>query len=253
MPTLDQIRRAPERELRDALRQLDSDHRQLILEALDEYGHPRDIPEAIWERIRTEQEERLAAILLLLMVSGDDWTAQQLESQGVGIRSARPDATYALQAARQAQIAAAQATDTLRNRIHRSVTDALASPRGGVGEISKTATRQAVNDVFTAARREQIEVTQSTRAVTTGQRGAEARLGGDGAALDTGQAVEIEMRWRTRPYLAKSGRSCEQCAALEGATEDVWGLVYPDGPGDEAHPHCNCYLEPVVVVQTSAV
>jgi len=244
MLTLDQIRIHGESDIQKALALLDRRQRARLLAALKEYDHPRDIPQEFWDEIQREQEEQLATAILLLLLAGDEWTTLELGQQGVRTSAANPT-SYALQAARQAQRSAANVVDTLRARITRRIEDALASPIGGVGNLRATAARQAVDDVLTPARREAIATTETTGALTTGQRQAALRAAGDGAALTVdGHNVRIEMRWRTE----SDNRVCPRCSPLEGQPEEVWSKVFPDGPGVEAHPNCRCWLEPVVVV-----
>jgi murein DD-endopeptidase MepM/ murein hydrolase activator NlpD len=248
MDTLEQIRQAGEAEFRDKLDGLERRHRATLLAALEQYGHPRLIPDGVWVEIRREQEEELVAAYLLLMMAGDEWTAAELERQGVVAAAARSDAAYAMQAARQAQRAAAATTDTLRDRLTRRVEDALASPTGGVGQVSTGDLRQALDDVLTPGRREGIAATETTGALTTGQRAAAERAkGGDGATLADGQRVEIEMRWSTE----QDDRVCPRCSPLEGQPEEVWALVFPDGPGEDAHTNCRCSLSVHVIVLQS--
>ena len=43
--------------------------------------------------------------------------------------------------------------------------------------------------------------------------------------------------WNVR----KDDRVCPKCSPLDGKDEDVWGPIYPDGPGT-VHPRCRCFL-----------
>lgn len=247
MLSLDQIRYAGEARFQRELEKLDRRTRAKVLAALEDYGHPRDIPDEFWREIQREQEELLMAAIILMMRAGDEWTEDALVSQGLSRTGYGPTA-YALDAARRAQDSAAISTNTLRNRITRSVEDALASPTGGVGEMSATAARKAVDNVFTPARREAIATTETTGALTYGQRGAADRMGGDGARLD-GQRVAIELHWETE----QDNRVCPRCSPLQDQPEEVWGKVFPNGPGEESHPNCRCWLNPVVVVTRELV
>jgi hypothetical protein len=249
MPDLDDIRYAAEAEFKRELQKLDRRNRAKLMAALERYGHPRDIPQAIWDEIQREYEEAAVAIMLIAMLSGDEWTTDQLERQGLPV-SAASERDYALTAARQAQISAAQTTNTLRNRLIRKVEDELASiEKGGLGALSGRGAERVFGDVLTDSRWENIATSETTGALTTGQRGAGRRMGGDGAATADGQRVEVEMRWRTE----NDNRVCPRCAPLEGTNESVWGLVFPDGPGEQSHTNCRCWLEPVVVVRGSEV
>ncbi len=57
-------------------------------------------------------------------------------------------------------------------------------------------------------------------------------------AITQGPTTTTETYWRTR----NDSAVCSICGPLNNKPEDVWGQVYPDGPGS-AHPNCRCYLE----------
>lgn len=56
--------------------------------------------------------------------------------------------------------------------------------------------------------------------------------------MTQGPTTTTETYWRTR----NDSNVCSICGPLNNKPEDVWGKVYPDGPGS-AHPNCRCYLE----------
>jgi len=56
--------------------------------------------------------------------------------------------------------------------------------------------------------------------------------------MTKGPTTTTETYWRTR----NDSAVCSICGPLNNKPEDVWGQVYPDGPGS-AHPNCRCYLE----------
>lgn len=238
MPTLDAIRSAGERELERLLSDLDARQRAQVREAIRQYGRVQDVPEQFWDRIRREVEEETVAALYLLMLSADSWTTGEIARQGAGVAvaNARDSAGYALDAGRRAQNMAAQTTDTLRNRLARKVEDGLVSPAGGVGTLTDADLNAALEDTFSQARRDAIAANETTGSLSKGQIGAADR------ARET---VTVEMRWKTE----QDDRVCPRCSPLEEQPEEVWSLVFPDGPGEGSHVACRCWLRAVVVVE----
>jgi hypothetical protein len=247
MLALDDIRAAGEADLEEKLERLDARHRETLRAALLQYGRVQDIPETVWERIEREMADETAAMLLLLMMSGDIWTTDEIRRGGVGISSLPSQVDYMPIASARTAAMAAQTTDTLRNRLARRIEDAAISGPGKVGEVTPEGIDQALDDVLTKQRRETISIDQTTGSLSDGQRGAAERIGGDGARTDAGQAVTIELIWRTE----RDDRVCPRCSPLEGSNEETWGRVFPNGPGPEAHPNCRCWLSPQVIVDAA--
>lgn len=247
MPSLDAIRLSGEAKLDKLLAKLDKRHRKEVLNEIEQVGSVREIPDSFWERIRSEQETELVAALLVLILAGDEWTTNELRQQGVIARGASDKTTvdYALSAAHRAQDIAATTTDTLRNRLARKIEDAALTGPGRLGEVTRAGAEQAADEVFTPERRGTIATDATTGSLSTGQRGAAERIGGDGASTEAGQRVTIELIWRTE----KDNRVCPRCSPLDGTNEEIWGKVFPNGPGPTAHPNCRCELEPRVIVE----
>lgn len=250
MPDLDAIRTDAETDFAAALADLDERHREILRDAIERYGRVQDIPEHIWRGIQFDLEEQAAAILLAIILLGDDWTTSEMADQGVRRRSLSPQqmAGYSIDAASRASDMAAAATETLRNRLARKVEDMRISGPGNVGNLTPTGIKKALDEVFTDQRRETIATDQTTQGLSAGQLGARDRMGGDGASTTTGQAVSIELYWVTE----RDDKVCPRCAPLHDQPESVWSKVFPKGPGPEAHPNCRCSLRPVVVVQGAA-
>lgn len=246
MPTLDDLRTAQESQLEELLARLDRRHRAMLRAAIERYGRVQDIPQEVWDRIRADMEsEEVAALILLAIAAADEWTTGEISRQGVRTRGYGQAgfAGYAMDAARRTQAMAAQTTDTLRDRLARKVEDMRTAGPGRVGDLTDEGIERALDDVLTTERRRTIAIDQTTSGFSVGQRGARERIaGGDGATLDTGQRVAIELIWRTE----LDDRVCPRCSPLEGQPEEVWSRVFPDGPGPEAHPNCRCSLQPQV-------
>lgn len=248
MPTLDDLRTDQEAALEKLLAGMDARHKRTLRRELKKHGRVEDIPQSVWDEIRADIEsDEVAALLLLAIAIGDDWTADELRSRGVKARgySSRQGSEYAFAAERRAQLLAVQTTDTLRDRLGRKLQDMRTRGPGQLGELTDDGIEQALEDVFTDQRRKTIATDQTTSGFSIGQRGAKERIdGGDGASTADGQQVAIELLWRTE----QDDRVCLRCSPLEGQPEDVWGQVFTNGPGPEAHPNCRCWLEPRVVV-----
>lgn len=246
--TLDAIRNAGEANLERRLEKLDRRHRALLRAEIERAGRVQDVPQAVWDQIRRDIEEETAAAILLLILAADEWTTDEISGLDIATssRTRRVDATYSVAAARQTMTTAAATTDTLRDRLARKVEDSIVTGPGAVGELTPGGIDTALDDVLTAERRKGIATDMTTSSLSTGQRGGKQRTAGDDGAAETGdgQKVKVELRWNTE----QDNRVCPRCSPLEGTYEDVWGLVFPDGPGPEAHPNCRCSLSPVAIV-----
>lgn len=271
MATLDQIRAAGERDIENAMATLDRRHAAMLIAAIEQYGSVRQIPAAVWDEIQRDQEDELAAVILLLLLSADEWTELRIADQGVRSGERADQAAYALDAARAAQQLAARTTSTLRDRLARKLEDSALTGPGQVGTVTAGGIRAAVDNVLTDSRRATIAVDLTTASISRGQLGAKRRIAGDdgeltrsdfghassgvsgdGASLHPGQRVRVEMLWIVDEDHRLQGRVCPRCAPLDGKPESVWGAVFPDGPGEVAHPNCACRLDPVVVATEQA-
>lgn len=237
MPTLDALRAASETNLERALAKLDRQHRAILRAAIEKYGRVQDIPQAVWDEMQRDTERATIGAIILLMHAADEWTTDQIVRQGVAVgRAGAVD--YTLDAARRSQEMAAGTISTIRNRLARKVEDAALTGPGNTGELTGDGIEQALDDVLTPARRKTIATDQTTGGFSTGQQGAAGRaedaIGNDGAAAGLGQKVTIALLWRTE----NDNLVCPRCSPLEGKPEEVWSLVFPEGPGPDAHPNC---------------
>jgi hypothetical protein len=256
MPTLNDIRTAGEAKLRELLAGFTRRQRAEIASAIRQYGSVRNIPDAFWERQQREMEEEATAAFLVLMLASDEWTTGEIRRQGQPARMAGEASVgaYGRAAASQATKLADQFTRTTRDRLVRSMAD-LEIASIGKGGPTKAEIRTTVADVLDKSRIDAGVTTNTTQSVSRGQIGgarrAEGQLGGDGAAAadDIRQRVTVQLIWRIHPERSKSGESCPRCQAVNGQPEEVWGVIFPEGPGDEAHVNCNCDLEVRAIVE----
>ncbi len=246
MPTLDDLREKAETNLQKVLAKLDKRHQALLRDAIKEYGW--NVPDIVWQKIRADQEnDELAAAILLVLTSSDEWTTAEINQQGVASRgySRREYMNYAFDAQRRTRVLADGTVDTLRNRVARKMQDEALSSRGKLGELTDEGIDETLAGIFTDQRRKTISIDQTTGGFTSGQRAAaeRAETGGDGSEAGFGGQFTIALLWRTE----RDNLVCPRCAPLEGQPEELWSLVFPEGPGEEAHPNCRCWLEPTVV------
>jgi len=260
MTQLDTLRSNTAGELSKKLRLLDRRHRQLISEAIERYGSVAAVPQSVWDQIARDVENETAAALLILLLATDELTVRQIRRQGTAVSGASVASlsAYQTRAAEQAMRMARGTTETVRRRLAATVDAQAAVLRTKTPAEALRTVRTAVDEVFTSGRIERVTRTVVVNTTSLGQIGAARRAstagggvgqpaGGDGAAAGVGQRVRVELIWRIHPERSKSG-TCPRCEAVSGTTEKVWGLVFPSGPGDEAHPNCNCELSPVAVV-----
>lgn len=249
MLTLDTIRDAGERDIEALLKNLDDRHKALLRDAITKYG-VNNVPESVWGEVQQNMEESTVAAILLLLMMADDWTTTEIEQAGAG-RSRISDAQlneYKRTAARHSRELSLQTTSTLRDRLTRKVQDQALTGPGEIGTATDMGVDVALDDVFTQSRRETIAIDTTTTAMSAGQRAAAERakeaLGGDGTAAADGIKTTIALIWRTeKDYLV-----CPRCSPLEGQPEEVWGRVFPLGPGPACHPNCRCELDIRVVL-----
>lgn len=237
MPTLDDLRTEAEAKLEKVLAKLDARHRAMLHKAIQQYG--LSIPDSVWQAIQKDQEsEEVAAVILLLFTTGDEWTTAEIQAQGVKARgySRREFTSYAFDAQRRTQQLAASRTVALRNRVRTKVQDAIL--KGDVGTLPDEAIDEALDEVFAEQRRKTTATDETTGGFSKGQRGAAERAG-DGATTADGKKTTIALIWKTE----RDNLVCSRCSPLEGQPEEVWGLVFPQGPGPECHPNCRCSLE----------
>jgi hypothetical protein len=242
---IDEIRRDGEEAIIALMEKLDERHREMLRDAILRYGSLDNIPPSVWGRIQEDTENELAAVALLLMIGGAGYTNSELQSQGVRTspQSASGLSRMGLLAARQATNAATNSGASLMKQITRGLEQSrLDQNLGKVGDLTQEGIDNALQDVFDDARRKQIAIDQTTEAITTGQREAADGAGTRNAA---GQRVTVEMRWQTE----RDNRVCPRCSPLDETPEEVWSLVFPNGPGRDAHPNCRCWLRAVVVVE----
>lgn len=240
MPTLDAIRSAGEAEIEAILERSDDYTRRVLRDALRRYGHPRNIPESVWVDVEQHRERQTALALYFLMLAADDWTTDELSSQGLKTRRMSPErlAGYSVDAARRAQRMSQQTTQTLRDRLGRKIEDQqLSVEESPVGELDLGDIDKALDDVLNKKSRETTATNETTGAMSQGQRGAGKRH-----EPGAGSSVQIDLVWQTE----SDDRVCPRCSPLDGTTEEIWGKVFPEGPGEEAHPNCRCSLRPVV-------
>lgn len=251
MQTIDDIRDEREAELLAILAQLDIEHRKSLIYAIERYGRVQNIPEVEWQQLRNHTEDRTVHALFISIVAADRWTTQEIRRLDISTRAdgGRDRLRYAVAAASRARRMADVTVQTIRDRLSRRIETELASGPGGVGELTSEGIEAAVDEVLTDSRAEAVAVTETTGALTDGQRGAADRANeankpadaDDGGIPGGDQAPLLGMLWQTE----RDNKVCSRCAPLQDQPESVWSKVFPNGPGQDAHVNCRCWLKPV--------
>lgn len=239
MTGLDEIRSAGEEHLAEIMRSLDERHRDMLREAIKRYGRIQDVPESVWRRIVEDTQRETVTALYLLMLAADGWMIGQIQSQSNRLKAGPVDERgYKIIATGRSAALATQRMRTTRDRLARTIEDKMLDrSRGGLGELTDESIDDAIDDVLTPERRSTAATNETTGSMSAGQIGGRDRFA-PGNLRDTA----IDLIWRTE----RDNLVCPRCSPLEGSTEDVWGRVFPDGPGEQAHPNCRCELEPRV-------
>lgn len=245
MLTLSTIRATGESDLESLMQQFDDKHKALLRDAIKKHGI-NNVPQAVWNEIQTNIEEGTVSAIILLLMMADDWTTEEIKSQGIVTRSlsGQLQDTYSRVAAAQSRTVAVDSTRELRMRLTRKLQDQALTGEGAIGDVTDSGIDEALDDVFTTGRRHGVAVNATTDAMTFGHRGAKERtIAGDGASLTgDGTRVTVELLWINHPEESESG-PCEKCAPLHMQPEKVWSRVYPAGPGSGVHKGCVCTLQ----------
>ncbi len=174
-------------------------------------GFPPDltkIPQEEWDRIERENQEKLAAILLLI------WLASA-ELHGADVSRGRIWLMGHELAQQHSITLASQINETTRTLLGR----ALATGQ----EITKATWAAVLDTVFGEDRAERIAVTETTT-----------------ATVSAGEAVvthSLNDTW----FTVSDTAVCPICQPLHGVPRDVWAMKFPLGP--PAHPVCRCWIQ----------
>ncbi len=177
-------------------------------------GFPPDlskVPDEEWRRIERENQEKLAAILLLI------WLASA-ELHGADVSRGRIWLMGHEWAQQHSITLASQINETTRTLLGR----ALATGQ----EITKAAWAAVLDVVFGEDRAERIAITETTAAQTNASE-----------AVVPHDANDI---WRTS--LIYPERVCKICKPWDGKPRSQWELVFPEGP-PQPHVGCNCFVD----------
>lgn len=229
MPTIDEARTKGEKAILLLLSDLDAQHAEILRSALRTYGRVDLIPESVWNRLKqtTGDDPQLAKKVALLMLGADSITIAELQQQAdVGI--APGDLGGYARHADELVSGLSDTVDTIRDRLKTAERNSRISGPGELGEFTPDGIDKAISDVLDETRRATIATDLATQAISKGQMGAGTRAG---------QVVDVELVW-----VIEDNTACPICLSVNGTTEDVWGLIFPDGPGPEAHPNCRCRL-----------
>lgn len=203
---------------------------------------------------RTQREQKLAAALAAALLalrksieSGVpnyyQFTADAGAALRDGLTATYLDAANDLMATHGEGISAnvdadaSQYAASVAGSIAQAMADNTAAALGGVAIVGGSLVG---SHLFSAERAAATAITETTRAISQGQRAAAGLI-----ALSTRSRLTV--RWKTEGDDAV----CPICAPLDGKTENEpngYGREFPEGP--PAHPYCRCELtfrfEPVL-------
>lgn len=247
-----------ERDFGSRLNRLFKDHRDRLADDLDFYGYPGGVAEERWEEYRREQEELIAALLLLVFglsaqqhvgAGGFRYAEYQPQIEAVGRNWSR----------QRGEIVSRAMIDTTRNRLERKFQDAAQpersepaappaerpvqpvavapeSPTIVTPELDARAVNEILSEILSQERAEFVGMAETTAAQTAG--------GETGVHYTIG--ISIRDRWRNNPgrlpgslKLSRTG-PCPVCKPMDGVRRLGW--IDPRGPGPWIHPGCVCNI-----------
>lgn len=227
-------------------------------------GHPPNIanvPASFWEKVRKENEDELAAALLLLFAESFFFHAR---AAGVDPRRLQSAGLNAAQhyAATKARETADAIVKSARERIeklaaekwsHRPTTKPPATPGATAPPTTppvepptptpaQQAAIDAANEVLTKAEvaADVAKVWGPTAAAATAvTETTAAQTAGGEAAVNRTVGISDDDIWRIHPELSASG-TCPICRPYDGRPRRIWAVEFPAGP--PAHRNCNCEI-----------
>lgn len=213
------------------LSRLSSKHRRELIELMGYPPDPANVPEEFWQRVEKEENDTVAAILLLLMMQSAEMHFGSLPDYAQAGRSVDAFIPQVEQAANQrAADFSREYIATGRDKFERFAGDIKNRYDIG-GQVYKQDVADAAADIFGPARDARIANNELTRARVFG---GEIVIGGT-------VGISSADIWRNRPALSKSG-PCPICKPLDGTPRSYWARFFPNGPPDP-HPGCVCEIE----------
>ncbi len=233
MAAIEDIRNAGEADLTRRLQKINKKYRKRIRAAIAEYGSLGAIPDSFWQEMEREINSESTAAMLLILIAAYDSTSNRLGLRAEEQRTRQE----AEQITRQrGEVLARGEVASIRRRLQDTITKQRTLPTTPTTPISiptrdiDIITPETIEDILSDQRAERAGTTETTGAISSGQRG-----GRD----DFEQADPLNttvMIWRTE----RDARVCPICSPLDGKTDKVWSQQFPSGP--PAHINCRCEL-----------
>lgn len=198
---------------------LSRQHREELGRLMGQPPDPSRVPEEFWERVRRDEEETLALILILIFLAAASHQGTEPDDAGAAAQAA----AYAARTA--AQRAAEYAARSREMAI--DLGDAARAAAASGTPMSEADIGGRLDSIFGEGRVRRIAVTETTAAISAGNEAGASANGG----------LSVADVWHTE----EDGRVCEICRPLNNQRRDVWGAAFPSGP--PAHPMCRCWIE----------
>lgn len=201
---------------------------------------------ADWQDFRRRATESLTPLLAAVYLEA---AVGLLNTQGLGFDRAQ----FEQQAQQWATGYSARLAEELTANLQQATSEAVARAhmlaREDVEQEFAAHLAALLLIVFSDSRASTVGITETTRMISAGERGAVAMLrrttAGQlvviGSALPHGERVidgEVMVPfWFTE----RDGLVCKICRPLHGQRQEVWQAISPGGP--PIHPRCRCWLE----------
>lgn len=217
-------RDAQERKIAEALATLSAAHREQLIRYL---GTPPDInrvPDEFWRECEVETKKQLAALLLLLFLHSGQGLVAQIGAEQIPGTLRTIEQTGQQWAEQEAERTARQVTATTVERV-RGAAGAY------YGELDPNAFKDRIDGIYGEGRAAGIARDKTTNAQTAGQEAVRQSAAAEG--------VTMVAFWNS----SKDSDVCPLCRPLHGKPESVWSREAPNGPGEEFHHGCRCFLD----------
>jgi hypothetical protein len=208
------------------MQNLNKKHQARIINAIQQYGGIENIPGTFWQELKKEIDEQASVVLLIVFIAAYEETEDDL---GFSVDETRIEAAGgSFIKARTDQLATEYVNHT-RDRIIEISHEMRVKQVPFEEQLREI--RKSLDQIIGDMRAENVAITETTNAISGGQRSGASDFQKDNAEYT------VEEAWIT----AEDDRVCDVCGPLHGTLEPFWGQYFPGGP--PAHPRCRCGIE----------